>query len=118
MISVGIDLVEVHRIQRLVERRGAKALERLFTPGEITYAMAAAPKLRYQRLAARFAAKEALRKAVGQPVPFREMEVRSTPHGPRLLWRGQSYPVSLAHVEGLAVAVVVLDSTSSARPDP
>ena len=107
-MSVGIDLVEVPRIRQLLERRGERLLVRLFSPGEIEYALRARPPLSYQRLAARFAAKEAFIKALGRPVPFREMEVVSKGSRPYLRWRGNDYPLSLSHTGGFAIALVVI----------
>jgi len=108
MVSFGIDLVEVPRIKRLLERKGERALVRLFSPSEIEYALRARPPLSYQRLAARFAAKEAFIKALGRPVPFREMEVISKGRQPYLRWRGNDYPLSLSHTADFAAAAVVI----------
>lgn len=69
---VGIDLIEIERLERAIERRPRLA-ERLFTPGELAYARERARPGRH--LAARFAAKEAVIKALGEPVPPREIEV-------------------------------------------
>jgi holo-[acyl-carrier protein] synthase len=109
-MRVGIDLVEVPRFQAFLVRRGERALTRLFTPTELAYAEKARPALRAQRLAARFAAKEAFCKALGRPVPFREIEVLSGQNGPRLRWRGQEFPVSLTHTARVAAAVVLIPS--------
>lgn len=108
MVRVGFDLVEVERIRGLVERRGRRALERLFTPQEIEHAWRAPPPLRWQRLAARWAAKEAFIKAKGQAVAWREMEVVLAGDTPFLCWKGQRYPLSLSHTAELAGAVVIL----------
>src|SRR5919108_277013 len=70
--GVGIDLIEIKRVERALERRPRLA-ERLFTEGELAYARERARPGRH--LAARFAAKEAVIKALGQPVPPREIEV-------------------------------------------
>ena len=109
-MRVGIDLVEVPRFRAFLERRGERALRRLFTPAEMAYAEKAAPELAVQRLAARFAAKEAFCKALGKAVPFREIEVLPGKNGPRLRWRGQEFPVSLTHTERMAAAVVLIPS--------
>ena len=60
--GIGIDLIEVERIERALERRPRLA-ERLFTAGELEYSMARSRPARH--LAARFAAKEAALKALG-----------------------------------------------------
>src|ERR671923_12062 len=69
---VGIDLIEIARVERALERRPRLA-ERLFTQGELTYARDRARPARH--LAARFAAKEAVIKALGRPVPPKQIEV-------------------------------------------
>lgn len=115
-VALGIDIVEVERIRSLVLQRGERALKKLFHPTELDYALAARPELGFQRLAARFAAKEAFRKALGKAVPFREIVVSRTEKGPRILWRGHIYPVSLAHTPGFAVAVVAVDEASPLPP--
>lgn len=62
-VSLGIDLVEVPRIRALLEKHGARFKERTFTAGEIAYCdRCADPAMHY---AARFAAKEAVAKALG-----------------------------------------------------
>jgi holo-[acyl-carrier protein] synthase len=59
-LNTGVDLIELDRIQRLVERYGDRALQRVYTPAEIAHCGGRAPEL-----AARFAAKEAVAKALG-----------------------------------------------------
>lgn len=63
-LSVGMDLVLMSRIQASVERFGTRFLTRVFTPEEQAYAQSSIP-LMFERLAARFAAKEAALKALG-----------------------------------------------------
>jgi holo-[acyl-carrier protein] synthase len=70
--AVGIDLIEIERVERALERRPRLA-DRLFTAGELAYARGRARPGRH--LAARFAAKEAVIKALGRGVPPREIEV-------------------------------------------
>ena len=69
----GIDAAEIHRIARAVERWGQRFLDRVYTPAEQLYC---GDKM--QRLAGRFAAKEAISKVLGTGVRYirwREMEV-------------------------------------------
>jgi len=108
MVQVGIDFVEVSRLRTLGERRGERALKRLFTPRELDHAFRARSPLCWQRLAARFAAKEAFIKALGRPVSLRELEVTFRGSKPYLTWRGRDYPLSLSHTRELALAVVVI----------
>ncbi len=112
-MRVGIDIVEVPRFGAFLARRGSRAL-RLFTPGELAYAQKARGDLLVQRLAVRFAAKEAFCKALGHGVPLREIEILPGENGPRLVWRGQEFPVSLAHTPQWAAAVVLIPSPAPA----
>jgi holo-[acyl-carrier protein] synthase len=110
-LSVGIDLIEIDRVERALERRPRLA-ERLFTPAEIAYARERARPGRH--LAARFAAKEAVIKALGQGVPPREIEVISG-RPPRLALHGQAadlagdteIAISLTHSRDSAAAVAI-----------
>lgn len=65
MIYHGIDIVEIARVRRAVERWGARFLRRVYTAGELHDCAAESPAPRYQSLAARWAAKEAAAKALG-----------------------------------------------------
>ncbi|MCS7239697.1 MAG: holo-ACP synthase [Candidatus Bipolaricaulota bacterium] len=113
-MRIGIDIVEVPRFQAFLSRRGERALLRLFTPEELAYAQRGEGELFVQRLAARFAAKEAFCKALGRGVPFREIQILAGENGPRLLWRGQEFPVSLSHTAAFAAAVVLIPSQARA----
>ena len=113
---VGIDLLEIGRIERALERRPRLA-ERLFTGPERAYAAQQARPA--QHLAARFCAKEAVTKALGLSVlrPL-EIEVESMADGSPLLrlsgaaaeradQLGLQLGCSLSHSKGTATAVVV-----------
>jgi holo-[acyl-carrier protein] synthase len=124
-LRVGIDLVAVARVVESLERFGARYLQRVFTPGEIGYAMSAAGlEQRAERLAARFAAKEAAMKALGVGLgafSFHDVEVVRQPSGaPSLRVTGgaqalalrlgvSSWKVSLTHTATMAQAVVVAE---------
>lgn len=72
-ISVGVDIIEISRVAATVERFGDRFLKRIYTDGEIAYCRGRAPQL-----AARFAAKEAVMKALGtgtRGVGWQEVEV-------------------------------------------
>jgi holo-[acyl-carrier protein] synthase len=109
--AVGIDLIEIDRVERALERHPRLA-ERLFTPAELAYARKRARPGRH--LAARFAAKEAVIKALGQGVPPKEIEVISG-EPPRVQLHGQAAEVageteiaiSLTHSRDSAAAVAV-----------
>jgi holo-[acyl-carrier protein] synthase len=109
--TVGIDLIEIERIERALERRPRLA-DRMFTPGELAYARGRARP--GQHLAARFAAKEAVIKALGTGVPLREIEVISG-EPPRIELHGRAAEVaagaeiaiSLTHSRDSAAAVAI-----------
>jgi holo-[acyl-carrier protein] synthase len=112
-VNVGIDLLEIERLERALERHPRLA-ERLFTDGELAYAGARARPGRH--LAARFAAKEAVVKALGMRGGFglREVEVvAGEPPSVRLSGAaaeaaaGRSVQVSLTHSRETAAAVAV-----------
>jgi holo-[acyl-carrier protein] synthase len=114
--GVGIDLLEIDRLERALERHPRLA-ERVFTEGEREYAAARARPGRH--LAARFAAKEAVVKALGLQGGFglREIEVLAgAPPSVRLSGRaadaanGGSVSISLTHSQGFAAAVAILDT--------
>jgi len=112
--GVGIDLIEIERIERALARRPGLA-ERLFTPDELSFAGARRRPARH--LAARFAAKEAAIKALGGGCAPRDVEVvgggSEAPalrlHGRAAALargRGISLVASLTHSRELAAAVV------------
>jgi len=123
IVGTGVDLAEVDRIQRSVERFGRRFIERIFTPGEIAYAERKANK--YERFAARFAAKEAGMKAIGtgwkRGVRWRDFEVINLPSGkPTLRFHGKAaeyaaklgvrnVALSITHTKATALAHVILE---------
>ncbi len=110
-MEIGIDAVEVGRIKELYERHGERFLSRVFTPVEVDYALSAHGDRRFERLAGRFALKEALIKAWGRGIPFSAIEVRNDPVGRPLV----ACPIvpgkikaSLTHTRRLAIGCVLL----------
>jgi holo-[acyl-carrier protein] synthase len=122
-LGLGIDVVEIARIQRILDGPPARAerfLARCFTPGERAYCDAGAD--RAARHAVRFAAKEATSKALGVPagIAWHDVEVVHEGRAPRLELRGVAAEraraigvaralLSLTHDAGVAAAVVVLE---------
>ena len=126
-ISSGIDLIEIERIEKALNRHGERFLKRIFSKTELEKLVKfkerrVNPRLIAAEVAARFAAKEACSKALGTgigPVSWREMEVLNEPSGkPVLRLTGKaaqiagflgytSWSVSLTHSRGMAAAVVV-----------
>ncbi len=121
MIGVGVDAVDVPRFRRVLGRR-SRIDQRLFTDAERRYAsMAHDPT---ERLAARFAAKEAVMKVLGVgvgAVRFQEIEVVKHRDGrPELRLHGRAaelssnvgatrWHVSLTHTDSIAQAVVIAE---------
>jgi holo-[acyl-carrier protein] synthase len=120
--AIGIDAVDLPRFRRVLERRPT-IVERVFTPGELAYAEASTDPAPH--LAARFAAKEAVLKALGVgigAVGWRDMEVlRSDGGAPSLSLTGRAadlgqrrgvtrWHVSLSHTDTVAVASVVAEA--------
>lgn len=124
IVGTGVDLAEVDRIRAAIERHGQRFIERIYTPAEIAYVERKAN--RFERYAARFAAKEAGMKAIGtgwkHGVRWRDFEVTNLPSGqPTLRFHGAAAQVaeslgvrnialSLTHTAGQAMAIVILES--------
>jgi holo-[acyl-carrier protein] synthase len=118
MHGLGVDVIEIERIERAVERYGERFLNRVFTGGEITYCRER--RRTGSSLAVRFAAKEAFAKAVevGVDPTWREVEVVMGAGGKpslRLAPRLRAaigacrVRVSLSHSDTVAVATVLID---------
>jgi holo-[acyl-carrier-protein] synthase len=103
---IGIDIVEVARIERLREVYGDKFLNKVFTGRELDYVMG--KKRSAESLAGRFAAKEAFMKAWGRRLPWKGIEVRPGERGnPYILFEGERFDeVSISHERSYAVSVV------------
>jgi holo-[acyl-carrier protein] synthase len=125
IVGLGTDLAEVDRIQRAIERHGPRFVERVYTPGEIAY-VERRKAGRFERYAARFAAKEAAMKAIGtgwrRGVRWRDFETANLPSGkPTLRFHGVAAAIaeklgvrhvslSLTHTAVQALAVVILEA--------
>ena len=124
IVGIGMDMVEVERMRRLLERKGERALTRLFTLGELAYARTHPEPER--QLAARVAAKEAAYKALSgndlaNAIGWRELEVVSQRgHAPVLVLHGRAQTraielgvyrvhLSITHTEHTAAAYVVAE---------
>lgn len=121
--GIGIDIVKIERMKKVVEKWGDRFLERVFTDGEISYCYE--KKEPFLSLAVRFAAKEALIKAVGslEYVSLRDIEVINVETGrPLLKVRGKlgdffqdqlikNVHLSLSHEHEYGIACVVLEQS-------
>ena len=120
ILGTGVDLVEVPRFSAVVKRKGERFLKHLFTPAEVAYARRR--KQAVQHLAARFAAKEAVVKALGAPkglgLKWSDLEISNDAAGqPRVTFRGTMSRwkkarvyLSLTHTSKYAVASAVVCS--------
>lgn len=120
VIGIGVDLVEVPRFQKVLKRQGKRFLSRIFTEGELRYAQSR--KTMVQHLAARFAAKEAVVKALGAPkglgLEWKDLEIiRGADGKPAALfrrsmsrWKKLSVHLSLTHTQQFAVATALVMS--------
>jgi len=107
-MQIGIDIVEVSRIAKLIKNKAF--LKRVFTVQEITYCTA--KKNRAQHFAVRFAAKEAVYKALDQAaLALTDIGVKNQPSGkPEVFIRGKRKPaiaISLTHTDSYAAAVAL-----------
>jgi holo-[acyl-carrier protein] synthase len=121
--GIGVDIVDIARIQALLDRYGERFLRRVFTEAEAAYAMRGANKA--ERLAGRFAVKESVMKALGtgksHGILWRDVEtVRGRYGKPEVRLHGQAVKISkvrgagavhasITHDGGKAMAFVILE---------
>ncbi len=127
MIAVGVDMVEISRVEAVLKRHGSRFLHRVYTDQELSYVNGRPPAL-----AARWAAKEATAKALGTgigPVGFQEIEVICDARGkPELYLHGNAarlaarlhlnqFALSLSHTADYALAFVVAQESEPETKD-
>ena len=124
ILGTGIDVIDIDRIARSIERFGDHFLRRIYTAGEIAYCLR--KRRNAESFAARFAAKEAAAKALGTGIGFgvtwREIEIGREPAGrPLLLLHGRAADIarqigvrktslSITHTGMQSWALVILES--------
>ena len=124
IVGLGLDLAQIARVQSFIERRGQRALDRVFTPGEQAYCEGRAS--RFQSYAGRFAVKEAVMKLLGTGwrggVRWVDIEVaRERGQAPTVHLHGETariatrrgirtIHITITHDGGLAAAVAVGES--------
>lgn len=124
IVGTGVDLCDVVRMREAIERHGRRFVERVYTAAEIAYCERKANK--FERYAARFAAKEAGMKALGTGwrggIGWKDFEVANEPSGrPALLFHAKAAEIaekrgvrrvslSLTHTPAQAMAMVILES--------
>lgn len=128
--GVGVDIVDVERFSAAVARRGERLLARLFTDSELAYCRAR--RRAHDHLAARFAAKVSLYKALAHPAPpgphgrrprWRDVEVATGPMGRPFFrftkdtpgYEGLRFSLTMAHDHGLSMAETVVERIEGAE---
>ncbi|MGB7629968.1 MAG: holo-ACP synthase [Candidatus Deferrimicrobium sp.] len=127
--GLGVDIVDIARIQALLDKYGERFLTRVYTGAEVEYGLRGANKA--ERLAGRFAVKEAVMKALGtgksQGLLWKDVEtVRGHSgkpevrlHGQAVKWAklrgGGAVHVSITHDGGKALAFVILEKAGGDR---
>ena len=121
MLITGVDIIEIKRVEKVAFSYGNRFLKRIYTDGEIEYCRGRAPQL-----ASRFAAKEAVMKALGtgiRGVGWRDVEItRKRGMAPHIKLHGRAkkrasqiglkgLAISLSHSKEFAVASVIGEST-------
>ena len=115
--GIGIDIVEIERIKKARGKWNNKFLKRIFRDKEIEYCNS--NRLKYQHFAARFAAKEALIKALGESLNWKDIEViKNEEESPQIKLHGKAKKImagkgikkvllSLSHSKEYAIAQVI-----------
>jgi holo-[acyl-carrier protein] synthase len=132
ILGIGIDIIEVARVQSSYERFGERFINRILLPGEIAYCLS--HRLPGPFIAARFAAKEAISKAfgtgIGAQLGWQDMEVRRKESGePYVVLHGggqqmfeargaKQLLLSLSHTQTYAAAVAVLEGADPLAATP
>jgi holo-[acyl-carrier protein] synthase len=120
VIGIGIDIIEIDRIKESVDEYGDQFLQKVYTPEEIKYCLS--KKNKYQHLAARFAAKEAIYKAISSnwdsELSWQDMEIINAPNGmPEVKFKGnlekflsgdKSLKISMSHSRDYVACVAIV----------
>lgn len=112
MIHTGIDIIEIRRIKKII-LSNRRFVEKVYTPTEISYCNS--KKNKWQHFAVRFAAKEAVWKALGRKdIWHRDINVKNSPDGKPEVVLSKKYKklekkisLSLSHTDDYAAAVAV-----------
>ncbi len=129
IFGTGVDIVEVFRMRDAIERWGDSFLSKMFTPREVKYANSR--RFSHQHFAARFAAKEAVIKAFGEPrrfpIRWTDIEVLNDREGKpviefhddalklKKMKKVNDVIVSMSHSKNYAIANVILLKSGARR---
>jgi holo-[acyl-carrier protein] synthase len=125
ILGLGIDIIEIARIKQSIEKYGDRFLDKVFTKGEINYCNKKFNK--YQHYAARFAAKEAVYKALAsgwkEGLRWKDIEIQNDPTGMPVVKPGgklQSFlandtqlRISISHSENYVTSVAIIFKNSA-----
>jgi holo-[acyl-carrier protein] synthase len=120
IIGVGIDIIEIDRIKKSVDDYGDHFLKKVFTEKELAYCLSKSNK--YQHLAARFAAKEAVYKALAsnwhENMTWQSIEISNEPNGlpvvtlhgelNQFLTEKESLKISMSHSRDYVACVAII----------
>jgi len=119
-ISCGTDIIEIERVKQAIEKTGTKFINEIYTPKEIAYCESK-KNAKYEHYAARFAAKEAVFKAVSSflenkyDISWKNAEVINDKNGkPQINWIKANFPqiqsmdISISHCKKYASANVTI----------
>jgi holo-[acyl-carrier protein] synthase len=124
VMGIGTDIIEIDRIKNSIEQYGDNFINKIFTPSEIDYCKNKANK--YQHYAARFAAKEAVYKALAsgwqQVIGWQDIEVFNEANGmpqvtmfgklKKFLSTDKSLKISISHSENYVTCVAIVYKNS------
>lgn len=119
-ITCGTDIIEVKRIEKAIKEKGDKFLNKVYTPFEIEYCNSK-NTMKYQHFSARFAAKEAIFKAISEEmqnkyeITWTDVEIRNNEEGkPKVVFLKENYDInqidiSISHIKEYAIAMCVVE---------
>ncbi|HSL87968.1 MAG TPA: holo-ACP synthase [Ignavibacteriaceae bacterium] len=120
ILGIGIDIIEIDRVKESIDRFGDHFLNKIYTPNELEYCLSKHNK--YQHFAARFAAKEAIYKALssewGSDISWQDMDIMNEPNGlPVVKFSGnlkefvnkdKSIKISMSHSDNYVACVAIV----------
>lgn len=124
ILGIGVDIIEIERIKDSVDKFGDKFLNKIYTKTELEYCLSKTSK--YQHLAARFAAKEAVYKALTsgwhEKATWQDIEISNQPNGMPIvklkgklksfLSKDSSLKISMSHSRDYVTCVAIIYKTS------
>ncbi|OGU35813.1 MAG: holo-[acyl-carrier-protein] synthase [Ignavibacteria bacterium RIFOXYB2_FULL_35_12] len=125
VIGIGIDIIEIDRIKESIEKFGDRFLNKIYTQKELDYCLKKNNK--YQHLAARFAAKEAVYKALATgwdaDVSWQNIEISNEPNGmpivtlqgklKKFLHKGKDLKISMSHSRDYVACMAIVYKSDS-----